>query len=91
MVGFYVKDCFTGTWVDASSTVFGPSNALTTRTFDGRFDIHHGYGNVAVRGFLDPQLECVDDRLTGEVLFDGVPTEVPLRGVVDFAVVVEHR
>lgn len=91
VVGFYVKDCFTGTWVDASGTVFGPPNALTTRTFDGRFDIHHGYGNTVVRGFLDPQLECVDSTLTGEVLFDGVPTEVPLRGTVDFAVVVEHR
>jgi hypothetical protein len=92
VVGFYVKDCFSGAWVDASRTVFGPRDALTTRTFGGQFDIHHGYSNTAVRGFLDPQLECVDDPArTGEVLFEGVPTEVPLRGTVDFAVVVEHR
>jgi hypothetical protein len=91
VVGFYVKDCFTGSWVDASRTVFGQGDALTTRTFSGQFDIHHGYANTDVRGFLDPQLECVDQSRTGEVLFEGVPTEVPLRGVVDFAVVVEHR
>jgi hypothetical protein len=91
VVGFYVKDCFTGAWLDASRTVFGPRDSLTTRTFEGSFDIHHGYANTTVGGFLDPQLECVDPSLTGKVLFQGVPTEVPLRGVVDFAVVVEHR
>ena len=91
VLGFYIKDCFTGAWVDASRTVFGPGAALTARTFDGHYDIHHGYGNIAARGFLDPQLECVDSTRTGEVLFEGVPTTVPLRGVVDFAVVVEHR
>jgi hypothetical protein len=92
VVGFYVKDCFSGEWVDASQTVYGPANALTVGTYSGQYDVHHGYANIVSHGFVDPQFECVTDATpTDEIVRDGVRTEIPVRGIVDFALVVEHR